>query len=912
MKVSNVKIGNIGSNSFSLISQLKEKVLSIQRIKSSLGIENLAASLGTIKPGVSPAWQNFLLILEQLYEERYCSWDKTDNALINRLAYEMATLAGKLKPGEIHMPWVHKSLWVDIGTLFELVQGIPSSYGFARYLFITYHIDPPENAMINAAFTFRMLFEKADNYSYCNESEIRKMFFRRDDSTDFRQTIQKVREQAVLLVENTYKRGWRKDIKATGLIPAFKFEENDSLRARIAMVIAKADPKSILGEEDIREARFHPLDRLFNNRNLEERYALLYGVEQLCLVQQQKGQYYNDFSEVPELNPQERIQCLSSAIRVLEQLSGSSFLEGRMINMLNSCGNVISYLLSDESIEYVKSKGQRDQYDEFENLISGSFNLNLVKLIDISIQTAFKNPNWDKFHVIDAVCQIVDRSIYSRQKLLKEPLAYYLDLRKNVVQIIMQSRSDYITNRLKLVVDTIDTAVEEHLTSRKDLSGAVEEFNKTLSGLLDILESSRRDPSRFVILSILGSFLEKGLVLNKSERVPMEKIFSVENLERFKKILINIVHGGNLTKPLFLNPQSDSLRGKALLLYRKLPKIKSYKDYFGMKALKAKASKDIVEMITSNSSSRCMLLSGLRGTGKSMFAIVLANEFAIPLKTIAGSGIKECEGGGITIQNERDVFVSEEKCLEDISKLSPCVVVIDEIDKVAPASAQSLGFIDFLERLKTLNIMVIGTTNFPLHEEIDGMKIDTNGNSKEIDEVLARYVHKDCLKYFETSYYFQDDTVGSSFTSEYLKHLIMLQQINESINVSLISCFGRGLTPFDLKSAIDESSTSSRKGELQVSLLSVLGRMQLGRYKILTQAKRLEMLFKNLDYEDQVRLRGTIDYRMFAFLTLDVPFTELEPLILDWMKKLNEGRLFNLFSECLKCDTEVIEVLKKL
>lgn len=890
---------------------LRDKIQAIQRVKTSLGIESLAASdlhgfwdgdrreaaeeMGNKNP---PSWKDF----EEL-ERRL--WDETSHNALGWVTWAMVEIVKKIDPAQIITKDYTHSWLMYIATVDPTAK---EQVGFIN-VFLWATIEgggrPPwskksrnislgnEVAIINSACTLRIILEKVGS-SLSDEAEIIQKLLNAP--------VKEVREEGARAAVNTYKHEWRRSIQDTGLIPALKKEQNDSIRADIAIAIALADPKAILEEHDIGQSeKFYPLRLLLTDPSSTVKAALTNGIGMLLQAQMEGGRYYETFREVPHVSARQKVEATNYVVRIIEDLLAKDSLSSHQRVLLF---NTI-YIVSELSLH-------TEQNDALKRLAA----IDPVNLVKVTTREKFTCSETNRETYISEVATGTLSSILAQQIATKPNYLNYCFLTHSKVdELKRNTRETKIVDNFHDALASIERSAINYVSkteSEKIQWGNHSEFNASFNFLLDILQNPQRDEqSRLAILNLIHALYKNGVRLSEKEKIALldADALSAENKEKLLQTLSCTIHSGQVTGELFLNPNPDVVQGKALLLYRDLTI--SYKDYFGMNDLEQKCLEAAVVVITTQRTPKGLLFSGIPGTGKSIFGGVLANEVALPLRAIKSSEVTSGTNGELLIKENENHYTMEEY-LADIKKTGCCVVLIDEINIVAIPSTSTSRVTPLLEGLQRLPVIIIGTTNAPTLDKIEGMVINDAGTSEEIDKVLAQRVHPECFKVMEPCYLFHRSSVGTNFSYEYLGHLLKVKGLQKPLDIELVSILGKGLTPFDIKVVIDKVFSRNNDLTLEDDLIGEVGKLQLGRSKILDRAGFIKTSLRNLEREEALKVVPPVNYKVAAFLVEDVPYDRIEQILKKAPSLVDQASLLSLLQEHINPSAKIVKLIEKL
>lgn len=573
---------------------LKEQILAIQRTKTLLGIENLAAASlnssddgervkAAIELAESPSWDNFQKLRIALNGERD-AWTSGDHTC-QAFTWAMAQIVNQLEPSQITNIVKFQSetfARFSESLLMSIATGVIGRFGSFNF-----PINQISNqTRINAAATLSLIVEKVGERLDDEALIIKKLL---------KSPIRKIREMAIEVALATYQHKWRKNIEDTGLIAALKKEENDQIRAKIVRTVALANPKALLEEHAIEGSRekFCPLTRVRNDISQDVREAIFDGVCQVILAQVKKGNFYFAFIEVPELSPKNILDCFNCAAGIITETSKQP-QHGWGTNPLfpKSC-QIISTLLEAGDAPFRSSS----LFEEYQKLKEKLTQINFTNFTDHMAAAGYDAKGGIK---------IVDHVLSTRAKAYEKPLQHFFELRKDVIKLHEKHPYHSCREVLSEVTNAIDDAIERNLGNvhiQKIRWGVQTEFNSTVKDLLDLLERSQKDSCKVVVLDLLAKLNQNGVCLEEGENVPLEEVLSDENKTKLKNVLrrtassqldilaketnktvaVPVIHN------LISSPQGDTLHGKALILYRSLRDTESFKDYYGMLNLKNQA-----------------------------------------------------------------------------------------------------------------------------------------------------------------------------------------------------------------------------------------------------------------------------------------------------------------------------------
>lgn len=286
----------------------------------------------------------------------------------------------------------------------------------------------------------------------------------------------------------------------------------------------------------------------------------------------------------------------------------------------------------------------------------------------------------------------------------------------------------------------------------------------------------------------LNDLLEKRVVIlpqgeNNAEHAVYKNCLSEDNKTAILKVCRRIVHdtenfpSTHRGYEFFASPYLDSVPGQALALYHKLTRCFSnpetgYADVHSLRELVlANAAHNLYpsgqrgETFTSG-----FLFSGPPGTGKSFFAVALANQLAVPLYVLH-DGIVDTKGKNMIVRFNGD-DVSLGRFFDGVKANSPCVLLLDDVDKLLPlrevdridredddedidkeekdGKTQTGKFLPELQNIRgdrgRTKVILIMTTNLPSTTKINLAKLDNAGYSKEGRRALVSHISRAAIR----------------------------------------------------------------------------------------------------------------------------------------------------------------------
>lgn len=890
-------------------ARLKEQILAIQRSKVQLGIENLAAaSLDSWMDGSrmqaakelaeSPSWDNFQRLRIALSRESEAATGGDHTCLVFTSA--MAKILQQLDPSQItDIYHFEKTTFrrFSESLLMDIASG--NRIRFGHFPVIEW---VSSQSRIIAAETLYFIVLKVGERLDDEAIIIKKLLS---------SSIGDIRGIAAESALDTYRHKWRKKIEDTGLIAALRKEEDDEIRVKVAKAIAYANPKAILEEYSVSgsKGKFCPASRITGDKSPQVREHLLSGLYDLALAQYKRGGYYTNFNEIPALSLQNRTDCFDYALRVLERFNATD-VDWTSIPLFQYACVIASISLSDDSKALAKSSGRSQEY---ERVVTRLVKLDLVNLIR-NLSKLGCSIGGGIFFGGDAdnvkLFTIVDEILLSKVSTEDKPLLHYCNAKNNIPQAVDRNDCYFLVG----TAERFDIAVERYLVNtspEKIRWGTHQEFNLTVKDLLDLLERSQKDSCKVVILDLLAKLNQEGVRLEETEDVSLlEEALSDENKVKLKNVLRRTVslQLGALAKDqnkianvssiydLISNPQGDMPPGKALILYRSLRDIESFKDYYGMHDFKNQVLRYSSQRLAGSGPVLGYLLSGDIGTGKSFLGKVLANELALPCLELVGSKVEKSQSGQMWYEYQGSKYTLAEY-FDIVKQNSPCVLLIDELEEIANPEEYAHASIlhTTLNQLLADNtpVVVIGTTNHPKTARIKGLKIDEEGRSGEIDQVLSRSIHPDLFSLLQPCYLFHQRSVGYHFTRDYLGYLLTDGKIQGEVNVELFSKLAQGLAPADIAASISSIKELPIPCERLTHEIKELKREVDENLE--ARENLIETKIEDLVAGETHSLEGNIDYTELAIIAEDLSNREILEVLNSAPATLTQSNLLKLF-----------------
>ncbi|GEM_PF-3034924 len=883
-----IEPGDETTNYSSNEASLREQISAIQKAKTFLDLESLAASefdfqLSSDRNRIArhltkdPSWYNFQKIRQQLGKEGTRPFGNSGTLEI--FVSVMLEIVSKLDPGMIG---AHNAYEVEFGPFSPFSSSVLMRITRGEYR----GLQTGPGARENSAKILRIIVEKIGD-RLDDEAEIIRLLLN--------SSSKKVREQGAIAAENTYKHKWRRKIRDTGLILAFKKEENDSLRDRIARAISFANPKMILEEYPVGDDvdKFRPLARVLSDRSFSVRINLLCGIGNLLQARSKVGRYYEDFSEIPHLNTKQKNDCLSCVLQIVEGMIRKGSLCEDEAKVLYNSFCVLSNLVSDKDIEDAKKEGN----SEYQRLVSRLGKIDFAALTEVVTNISFNDKNWQKYNTWAAASSTANRVLDESSRGLERPLEHYFSLKSKISQKKNVANDIEVNSKLNEALEKVDSAIVGYLANTpfdQIKWGNYLEFNSCVNNLLELVKSLKSESSQFNILSLFENITEKGVMLSDRGKVTFNEAFDVRNKAKLNEVLRTVIYSKPPTTDLLSNSLCLTPRGKALTLYRRITN--SYKEYFGCPDLKRKALEFSLGRITGSSSKLGFLLSGDIGAGKSFFAEVLANELAVPLCSLLGSKIEKGQSGEL-LYSHNGTLLTLSGYFNKVVGAGPGVLLIDELEEVSNPKDPNITsqLLKFLQGLASSKhpVVVIATTNHPKLSKIEGMKINEDGTSQEIDNVLSRTINPEFFTILQPCYLFHKKSVGSLFVSEYLAYLSNIGRVGSDVNIGLVSTLARGLAPADVITSISSIQENPLKPE---TIINVIKELKLEVDGDIEQRENLiRTKLEDLISSGAFTIEGTkIDFIMLAIVSEEMEIKSILQKLSNAPKVLNQEVLLGL------------------
>ncbi|BBA85373.1 ATP-dependent zinc metalloprotease FtsH [endosymbiont of Sipalinus gigas] len=222
-----------------------------------------------------------------------------------------------------------------------------------------------------------------------------------------------------------------------------------------------------------------------------------------------------------------------------------------------------------------------------------------------------------------------------------------------------------------------------------------------------------------------------------------------------------------------------------------------------------------------------ILMIGPPGTGKTLLAKAIAGESDVPFFTISGSDFVEMFVG-VGASRVRDMF-------DQAKKKSPSIIFIDEIDAVGRQRGTGFGG-GHDEREQTLNQMLVEMDGFDNNESV--IVIAATNRPDVLDNALLRPGRFDRKVIFDLP-----DIKGRE---EILKIHVKKINLNEDVDLSLISKSTSGFSGADLSNLVNEAILHAAKNDKEKIYMSDF---EFSRDKIILGSERKSMILTNKQKE---------------------------------------------------------------
>jgi len=196
-----------------------------------------------------------------------------------------------------------------------------------------------------------------------------------------------------------------------------------------------------------------------------------------------------------------------------------------------------------------------------------------------------------------------------------------------------------------------------------------------------------------------------------------------------------------------------------------------------------------------------ILLVGLPGTGKTLFAKAVAGEAKVPFFNISGSDFVEMFVG-VGASRVRDLF-------EQAKANKPCIVFIDEIDAVGRQRGAGLGG-GHDEREQTLNQLLVQMDGFETNEGV--IVIAATNRADILDNALLRPGRFDRQIYINVP-----DVRGREAI---LKVHARNKKLSPEINFKQLARLTSGFTGADLENLLNEAAILTARDNRKVTTMN--------------------------------------------------------------------------------------------
>ncbi|MBI2995463.1 MAG: ATP-binding protein [Candidatus Melainabacteria bacterium] len=698
-----------------------------------------------------------------------------------------------------------------------------------------------------------------------------------------------VRRQGAYAALKTYRLGKRYFWYPCHLASVLEKEKDDLSRIIMAGAIALADPKCILTKLYNNNDFSRLIELVLSDPNLEVRATLLAGLRDLTEAENKAGRYFKNFSEVPELTPTDRAECFRYSARCVEEFIDKRPLSEDEAMILNNSFGVIAPLLKGIGDESIIEGHVLEEYVRLKNRIA---QLDLFNLVQVAAKHKFKDDSGEDIGLWENVSPVFYWMLLRRSESTKKPMVDYFRLKRKLSEKKENASDSHAVEVFNKASSKINDAIEWSLTKTKSEEikwGDYTEFNLAAGDLFELLGTSENF-CKLAVLNLIDDLRKNGLELSGGGRFLLHKALDDSNRLKLKDTLKSLIYSSEMSGEIVASPPATTAQGKALLVYREMAP--SFKDYFGMVDLKERALGIALSSINSNRFSKGLLFSGAPGTGKSHFGEVLANELALPYELLSDGMITETEEEQLLIVESAERKYTLDQYIEKLARHGRCVVLVDEINKMANPGNQvrASRFLVLFQKLQQANLhpILIATTNFPILDNVNEFPIDEKGCSRKLDKLLKEFVHPDVFGFFEPCYLFHKKLVGYGFTKGYLKHLTQKGEITGDIDFEAVGDLAKGLRPLQIINTISEIPEHPFPSQ---AIKSELRKLKLDTNEI----KQLQNLIAGTINILKLSIDGKLDLSELALAAEDIPTKSIAKILKSVPTPLTQTSLLELF-----------------
>ncbi len=834
----------------------------------------------TIQNNPNPSWDDFEKLKTALEVE--FSGITGNPVTVSAIVYAMAKVAEKIDPSRV--PFGQYDIF---GSKLILV----AKGGYTAGLFFRALNDNDRN---NAAYTLCKFIERA-GHRITNQNSLIELLLSINHS--------KVRSQVASLLSRTINLTWRKNPHGIGLIKAIREEHDNDNRGRLVLGLTNNRPDCLLKEYNlpgygkcvlIMNIQGDPVSSTEINAS--------YWVYHALKAELKEGEYYSKFSEKPSFSESELTNAVKYTTKTIDRYKSKDNLSSHDVIILHNSLVILTQVLKIATLDQIDSNSQGPLSHELRALSQKDL---------IGIARTFFNRETE-IATVETIFPIL-----LKYRLCAEmyPLEYLNNLKFDLSEKCNDLNSSD-KERLNLAINSGLIAYLRENPQRQTRFSSVDNFNKSISVLLhgitphelaiDItLQPKPRflhsDTERLTLLRELCDINATGVIVSTGARSPLSIVHALdfsstvskENRNLLIPSLMANAHSGDKL-PELINPTLNTANGASLLLLRSLTC--SFKDYYGGKAIKELGIQFAQTVVRRqiNRDKVGLLLSGPKGTGKSLFGQVLANEIGLPLITVTGAGIRD----GQIYYPPKKQYYPIAIFFKELTAGGKAVLLIDEIESLASNSNpllanQILNGLDFIQSTNS-PIIVIGTTNCPGTKVAKKVEIERDGTSIELDRELESYVDARAVAKFRSCYLFHLPLIGSEFALDYIKNLTAEGHIVGEVPDSEIVRLCKRLSAAALESKINRLLIESSNRVQASSLLKELKTTKLYSAEVQSFAEKIKAKLTSSFAERGIHENERIDYPEVALMAQDLTILEISRKIDSITKTVNQQELIRI------------------
>lgn len=630
------------------------------------------------------------------------------------------------------------------------------------------------------------------------------------------------------------------DRQAFVSLPKIVYKESaQDIRNNYIVGIMQYKPEVFLASNENNEEAIIDMS-LYDGNNA---VTIMLGVCRALSACNKRGEYYEQYKEVPDLSVSQKQKAAQVAIKLITRKIRENLSDNDLILLLNS-----TYCLNEVQINIglEKAGDVKDPIGKAFHSLSKEDLLLLVKTLARETGKGYKI--WNNFGPTFSTLLA-----HRRISMGSSSVSYFMDLREKVD--LLRREVGIIGANINDAIKRIDSAIVESL--------GVSNFNdrKLYNAALTtaLIAYPGFDPG--VKDSLICHIKEAGtngvLINNKKEE--FKAVTSSENQEAIRAILRSEIYSevGSIS---FTSPQSGRKK-HSLEAYRNI--VSSYRDYHGSELIKLHGAKLAEVVVNAPDKPKGLLLSGSVGTGKTFFGLVLSGQTGMNHILLSGNNFDKTK---MTVRDPvKRVDISIDTFFDELLNAGPTVLILDEVETILPKTPNHVSN-KIIEKIKYLRskdgrILVIATTNSPGYEEGIKAKITPEGTSEDLNKALIDSMDSRVVDLFEPNFYFHLPQVGGEYALGHLKSYA--NQINGDLNKSEITRLCSHIPPKLIQEVLDE--LFSARGDVKPEeILSELRTLQLNSDYISAFAKqiRLSLEYKALDAD--VELQETLDFKAIA------------------------------------------------